>query len=122
MTRRLLVASDVNVLVSSWPFPLSDEGAVLLEVSAFFAVETASRIVEIIRLHNNAVTCNWPVIGKTGKVVDVYGVYPVSDTVESEVSESGVALFIARDLHSRVLGRKSLEDDALISLVVQGLP
>lgn len=53
-------------------------------------------------------------VEKTGKVVNVDG---VSDIVESEV-----ALLVARDSHSLVLGRKSSENDVFVPLIVHGLP
>ena len=68
-------------------------------------------------LHSDATACYRLVIDKTRKVVNVHGMYHVSDVVQSKVP-----LLVADYSHPLVSGRKSLENNVLVLLIVHCLP
>ena len=65
-------------------------------------------------LHSDATACHRLVIERTREVVNVHGVYHVSDVFQSKVP-----LLVAGVSHSLVFDRKSLEDDVFVTLAVR---
>ena len=96
------------------PVLLLQDGAVLCAVSESFAVVARHVTAGVPQhLHGNAAACDWLNVDRARKVVDVHNVYHAPNVVQPKVP-----LLVAGGSYPLVLGRKGLENDVLVPLVV----
>ena len=93
---------------------LLQDDAVLRDVSESFAV-VALHVNSGVphHLHGNAAACDRRSVDRARKVVDVHSVYHASNVVQPKVPP-----LVAGGSYPLVLGRKGLENDVLVPLVV----
>ena len=96
------------------PVLLLQDGTVLRDVSeslAVVALHVAAGVPH--HLHGNAAACDRISVDRARKVVDVHSVYHVPNVVQPKVPP-----LVAGGSYPLVLGRRGLENDVLLPLVV----
>ena len=100
------------------PVFLLQDGAVLRDVSESFAVVALHVTAGVPHhLHGNAAACDRLSVDRARKIVDVHSVYHVPNVFQHKVSP-----LVECGSYPLVLGRKSLENDVLVPLIVKCQP